>query len=43
MTAGAVTAAAHIRRLKFPLLCMLLMVLPVLEAPKFGSMLNLNG
>ncbi len=34
MTAGAVTAAARIRRLEFPLLCMLLVVLPILEAPK---------
>jgi len=34
MTAGAVTAAARIRRLEFPLLCMLLLALPILEAPK---------
>ncbi len=34
MTAGAVTTAARIRRLEFPLLCMLLLVLPILEAPK---------
>ncbi len=34
MTAGAVTTAARIRRLGFPLLCMLLVVLPILEAPK---------
>ncbi|HEX4798214.1 MAG TPA: hypothetical protein VFV04_02895 [Burkholderiales bacterium] len=33
MTAGAVTTAAHIRRLEFPLLCMLLLVPPILEAP----------
>lgn len=34
MTAGAVTAASHIRRLEFPLLCMFLVVPPLLEAPK---------
>ncbi len=34
MIAGAVTTAASIRRLEFPLLCVLLLVLPILEAPK---------
>ncbi len=34
MTAGAVTTATRIGRLEFPLLCMLLVVLPILEAPK---------
>ncbi len=34
MIAGAVTTAANIRRLEFPLLCVLLLVLPILEAPK---------
>jgi len=34
MTAGAVTTATRIRRLEFPLLCVLLFVLPILEAPK---------
>jgi len=34
MTAAAVATATYIRRVEFPLLCMLLVVLPTLEAPK---------
>ena len=34
MTAATIAAAAHIRRVGFLLLCILLVVLPILEAPK---------